>query len=137
MIAKILPRMSNKSLQVLDENENLITSSAIRLLQLTQGIADTLGIENIVAEDNKGDYDIIISRWMGDDIDTMDKSKPIYEFHYCGLNGGWFFERYTHNDISFVYPDNLTIKDRKTMKKLTGLSKYFYEPVVKVKPNRR
>lgn len=96
--AKILPRMSAGSLACLDENENLLTSSAYRLLQLAEVLQNELGFDTVIAENNTTEHDVIISRWMGDDIHLMDKSKPIYEFHYCGLNGGWFFERYTYGD---------------------------------------
>lgn len=102
MIAKLYPRMKNPSLVSLDENENLLNNTFVRLLLLVQGLEERLGLKGAIAQESKANYDIVISRWMGEHIKEFDKSKPVFEFHYCPLNDAWFFERFSHNDIQYV-----------------------------------
>jgi hypothetical protein len=108
MIIKILPRQTDKSLSVLDNNENLLTSTIYLFLQLIEGLQKNDVIKDVVviSELNDEPYDVIFSRWMDDEINNFDKSKPIYEFHYDGLNGGWFFERYTDGDKQYTPEDD-------------------------------
>lgn len=107
MIIKVLPRQTSESLSILDNNENLITSTIYLFLQLIEGLQKSGAIKDVVviSELSKEPYDVIFSRWMDDEINTFDKSKPIYEFHYDGLNGGWFFERYTYGDNQYTPED--------------------------------
>lgn len=111
MRALLLPRMTT-NLSELERNENLLTSTLFKSLKLCDQLKDKI-LKNFLNEndfqvilDKTQDYDIIISRWMGDEINDLDKSKPIYEFHFDSLNGGWFFERYTHNNIQYKFGDN-------------------------------
>ena len=136
LVAKILPRMNNKDLNSLNDNDNVLSSTFYKTLLLVDTIADELNIGEVITEDNTKDYDIIISRWMGEAIESVDKSKPIYEFHYCSLNAGWFFERFTHNDISFetsyyVAPNKKDVRPAEEIKAVTGLTEKFYSPQVK------
>lgn len=95
MIIKILPRLENEDLNIsLGKNENLLTSTLYKFIQLVDFLNKDNQDNIVIMEDDK-EYDVIYSRWMGDEINTFDKSKPIYEFNYDGLNDGWFFDRYT------------------------------------------
>lgn len=123
-VAKILPRMESKDLNTINNNQNLITNTLYKTIMLADAISEELGITSVINEGSTEDYDIIISRWMGEEIETMDKTKPIYEFSYCGLNGGWFFDRYTENGITYKYEE---LKEKGIE---TGLKDYFFSTSV-------
>ena len=88
--ALLLPRLKNE----ISTNENLFTSPLYHLLKLSEILKPILDLESITL-DNTKEYDVIISAYMGEEIDGLDVSKPIYEFAWDGLTGGYYFERYT------------------------------------------
>lgn len=127
---KIFTRMNNTNL---DNNQDILTSPLYKMLSLIECIKEDLKIDSVITEGSTLDYDIIISRYMGDDIKTFPKGKPIYEFHYCGLNEGWFFERYTdesgitHNMTYETEQNHINTIDN--IKELYGIQ-YFIRPLV-------
>lgn len=133
--AKILPNMNSKDLRSLNKNENLVSSTFYKIIKLVEVLEKDLKITKCITEKSTAEYDIIIARYMGNKIKKMDKSKPIYEFHYCTLNSGWFLSRYTHNDISFdpeyvTGPNSIGLKPMEEITNVTGLSQIFFTPVV-------
>ena len=107
--ALLLPRVVTNDLT---DNENLLSSKLCEIINLCNKISGKLNIGKVVLTANKlEDFDIIISAWCGKELEDLKlkyPNKDIYEFFYCGLNEGWFLDRYT---IDNVTTDNSKIGD--------------------------
>lgn len=98
--ALLLPRVVTNDLT---KNENLLTSKLVEIINLCNKISETLDFDKVVLDDQQ-DFKLIISSWCGDELEALKlkyPNKDIFEFSYCGLNAGWFLDRYTVDNVTF------------------------------------
>lgn len=118
----------NTTTNDLTENENILTSQLIGVVNLVEVLKEELGIEEATL-DFKQDFDIIIASFT-EDLEMLKKyNKKIIEFYYDGLNGGWFPTRVTENGVTIE--DDYENTDE--VIKMAGLKEYFYR--IKIESN--
>lgn len=128
--AKILFNLETNNLNKLYSNQNLLTSTFFKFLNLANSdqLKEKLGYDKVVGKKTNEKYDLVIARFGDKDI-KKEKNVPIYEFYFDSINGGWFFERYTSPEGEVIIPDEtrdgcFVNQDRTEINKI--LSEYFF-----------
>lgn len=129
MICLMVPNVTTFDLK---NNENLLTSSIIKLSNLCDFLSKEIGFDTVIMNE-KNDYDIVVAMF-SDELNKLniDKSKKIYEFFYDSLNGGWFIERFSYNDKVI---DSNGGQDIDKVQKEAGLKEFFYRVLIESNSN--